>query len=77
MSERLAISAKTLASMLDVSVRTVWNWHQSGTLGVVPLQCSDRVTRWDRAEVERWWSESLKSGRPIGRDEWVRRKDES
>jgi predicted DNA-binding transcriptional regulator AlpA len=73
MAEHLAISAKHVADLLDVSTRQIWSMHQSGTLGPAPVKLSDRLARWDRSEVESWWQACREAGRNIGRQEWSRR----
>jgi predicted DNA-binding transcriptional regulator AlpA len=71
----LAISAAEVGAMLGVSAKTVWAMDASGTIGPAPVKLSDRVTRWDAAELREWWSLCLAEGRRIGRQEWRRRRD--
>ena len=72
--EPLAISAKNLAEMLDISVRQVWSMHAAGTLGPEAIIFSERMTRWDSAEIRDWWSACRSAGRIINRQEWRQRK---
>jgi len=72
MNDSIALSAHDLARMLSVSVRTVWQWDADGRLGPVPTRLSERCSRWDRAEIESWWSLCRREGRRIDRAEWVR-----
>jgi predicted DNA-binding transcriptional regulator AlpA len=73
--EPLAVSANDLAALFSVSVRQIWSMHQAGSLGPSPLRLGVRLSRWDRKEVERWWHASKAVGRPISRNEWLRRQD--
>jgi len=68
----LALSAADLAAMLSISRRQVWAMHQAGSLGPAPVPLSERLRRWDRAEVEEWWAACRAAGRRIGRKEWLR-----
>jgi len=76
MTGNLAISAKHVADLLDVSTRQVWAMHANGTLGPSPIKLSDRLSRWDSGEIEAWWKACRASGRIIGRREWIRRQSE-
>jgi len=71
--EPIAISAADVGQLLGISKRMVWSMHRAGTLGPVPLKLSDRVTRWDAAEVREWWRFQCEAGRPIPRVEWLAR----
>ena len=73
--EPLAFSANDLAVLFSVSVRQIWSMHQAGSLGPSPLRLGARLSRWDRKEVEQWWYASKTLGRPISRNEWLRRRD--
>ena len=73
--EPLAFSANDLAVLFSVSVRQIWSMHQVGSLGPSPLRLGPRLSRWDRKEVEQWWYASKTVGRPISRNEWLRRPD--
>jgi predicted DNA-binding transcriptional regulator AlpA len=73
--EPLAFSANDLAVLFSVSVRQIWSMHQAGSLGPSPLRLGARLSRWDRKEVEQWWYASKTVGRPISRNEWLRRQD--
>ena len=76
MNEPLAISAKHVADLLDVSTRQVWAMHASGSLGPPPIKLSDRLSRWDSGEIEAWWKACRAAGRIIGRQEWIRRQSD-
>ena len=69
--EPLALSAADVALLLGVSTRQVYQWDRQGLLGPEPVKMSDRITRWDRSEIERWWSACRGAGRPIHRGEWL------
>jgi len=68
--QSLALSAADVAAILSVSTRQIWAWHAAGTLGPVPIKLSERMSRWDRVEVESWWAACREAGRPIRRSEW-------
>ena len=51
--QMMAISAKTLASMLGVSLRQVWRLNSAGKLPQ-PVRLGGSV-RWNRDEVLRWF----------------------
>jgi predicted DNA-binding transcriptional regulator AlpA len=72
--EVVALSARDLAAMFSVSIRQVWAMHASGALGPIPVSLSDRVTRWDRKEVDLWWAACRAAGRAIKRAEWLSRE---
>jgi len=67
----LALSAADIGRLLGVSQRQIYAWHAAGTLGPVPVSLSERVTRWDRREIEAWWLACRAAGRPITRSEWI------
>jgi len=67
----MALSAADLAVLLGVSTRQIWSWDSGGGLGPAAVKLSERVTRWDRAEVEAWWTACRREGRRIGRREWA------
>jgi predicted DNA-binding transcriptional regulator AlpA len=67
----LALSATDLGRLLSISVRQVWTWDSTGLLGPAPLKLSERISRWDRSEIERWWAACRAAGRRIGRREWL------
>jgi len=60
----LAVSAKQLAAMLGVSVRTIRSMDASGWLPE-PVLISSRLIRWPVAEIEAW----LRAGAP-SRADW-------
>lgn len=51
----LLLSASGVAKLLGVSVRTIWNMHQDGQLGPLPVRLRG-ATRWKSAEIESWVS---------------------
>jgi len=51
--EALAISARELAEMLDVSLRQVWRLNSAGKLPK-PIRLGGSV-RWNRQEVTAWF----------------------
>lgn len=51
-ARRRLISARELAAMLNVSMRTLWRWRRSGRL-IQPLRIGG-ATRWRLDEVESW-----------------------
>jgi prophage regulatory protein len=51
--EVLAISARELAAMLNVSLRQVWRLNCAGKLPK-PIRLGGSV-RWNREEVQRWF----------------------
>jgi predicted DNA-binding transcriptional regulator AlpA len=51
--EALAISARDLAEMLDVSLRQVWRLNSAGKLPK-PIRLGGSV-RWNRAEIQSWF----------------------
>ncbi|HSW00316.1 MAG TPA: hypothetical protein VLI39_09105 [Sedimentisphaerales bacterium] len=51
----LLLSASGVGKLLGVSVRTVWNLHQDGQLGPLPVRLRG-ATRWKSAEIESWVS---------------------
>lgn len=61
----LLVSAAGVAKLLDVSVRTVWNMHQDGQLGPLPLSLRGS-TRWKVCEIEAW----IEAGIPC-REQWL------
>lgn len=63
----LAISARELAEMLDVSLRQIWRLNAAGKLPK-PIRLGGSV-RWDRQEVMHWF----RSGCPDRRT-WDARK---
>ncbi|MCL5281437.1 MAG: helix-turn-helix domain-containing protein, partial [Planctomycetes bacterium] len=65
--EALAVCARELAEMLDVSLRQVWRLNSAGKLPR-PVRLGGSV-RWDRDEVLRWF----KDGCP-DRQAWDARK---
>jgi predicted DNA-binding transcriptional regulator AlpA len=66
----LCLSAADVGRLLGISTRQVWNWDASGALGPAPTKMSERITRWDRSEIESWWAACRREGRRIGRREW-------
>ncbi len=72
--EPLCLSAADVGKLLGISARQVYAWHAAGTLGPVPVSLSERVTRWDRREIEAWWNTCRAAGRRIGRAEWLARE---
>jgi excisionase family DNA binding protein len=50
---KLAVCARELAEMLDVSLRQVWRLNASGKLPR-PIRLGGSV-RWNRAEVQQWF----------------------
>jgi len=72
--EPLAVSAKHLGGLLDISTRQVWAMHAAGTLGPEAIFFSKRMTRWDAAEVQAWWAACREAGRIINRQEWLRKE---
>lgn len=73
-TERLCVSAKSLADLLDVSVRQIHNMNGSGALGPIAIQLSERCLRWDFGEVRTWWAASKAAGRPLSRREWLEQR---
>jgi prophage regulatory protein len=65
--EVLAISARELAAMLDVSLRQIWRLNAAGKLPR-PARLGGSV-RWNREEVQKWFE----SGCP-SRQAWETRK---
>jgi prophage regulatory protein len=51
--EALAISARDLAAMLNVSLRQVWRLNSAGKLPR-PIRLGGSV-RWNRAEIQQWF----------------------
>ncbi|HHJ13259.1 MAG TPA: AlpA family phage regulatory protein [Gammaproteobacteria bacterium] len=51
MTEYLRV--KQVAALLGIGVSTVWAWVKEGKLPA-PVKLSERVTVWDRAELESW-----------------------
>jgi len=49
----LLVGAKDVAKLLGVSVRSVWNMHQTGALGPLPIRLGAR-TLWRTADIEAW-----------------------
>lgn len=49
----LLIPASRVARLLSISVRQVWNLHQSGTLGPMPLKLQGR-SLWRTDELMAW-----------------------
>lgn len=49
----LLLPAAGVGKMLGVSTRTVWNMHQDGQLGPLPIHLRG-ATRWKFAEIEAW-----------------------
>jgi len=54
--EALAVRARELAEMLNVSLRQIWRLNASGKLPR-PIRLGGSV-RWDREEVQRWFEAS-------------------
>ncbi len=71
----LCVSAADVGRLLSISPRQVYAMHSNGTLGPVPVSLSERLTRWDRSEIEEWWVATKAAGRPIPRTEWLRRQE--
>ncbi|MDI9433661.1 MAG: hypothetical protein QM570_18255 [Planctomycetota bacterium] len=69
----MALSAKAVGGLLGISARQVWSMHASGTLGPSPTALGQRLSRWDRAEIESWWAACKSAGRPVTRREWLAR----
>jgi predicted DNA-binding transcriptional regulator AlpA len=67
-SERLALSAKDVAALLNISKAQVWKLHASGRLPL-PLYLGSKAPRWRTAELEAW----LAAGAP-DRATWERLK---
>lgn len=61
----LLVSASKVATVLDLSVRTIWAMHSSGRLGPMPIRLG-RATRWRAKEIEQW----VAAGAP-SRDKWL------
>ena len=57
----LAINAQGVAALLGVSARQVWAMHQAGTLRPEPVNLGQRLTRWDRQEIEEKIKETVES----------------
>ena len=53
MVDRLALSARELAKLLDVSERHVWAMHADGRLGPQPFALG-RAKRWYLEEIREW-----------------------
>ena len=70
----LCLSAADVGRLLSISPRQVYAMHTNGILGPVPVSLSERLTRWDRAEIEAWWAATRAAGRPIARAEWLRQQ---
>jgi len=70
--EPLALDVHDLADMLRLSPRTIYSLDASGSIGPVALRLSERILRWDRAQVEAWWAACRAAGRCIGRREWLK-----
>jgi excisionase family DNA binding protein len=51
--QALAISARELAQMLDVSLRQIWRLTSSGKLPR-PIRLGGSV-RWNRSEIQQWF----------------------
>lgn len=66
--EALAVSARELAEMLDVSLRQVWRLNAAGKLPK-PIRLGGSV-RWKRAEIQNWFE----AGCP-DRKTWEARKE--
>jgi excisionase family DNA binding protein len=65
----LLISVKQVAQLLSVSRQTVYNLHQTGTLGPLPVKLG-RATRYNRNEIEDW----INQGANISRRVWQARR---
>lgn len=59
------VDVKAVAWMLSISVRQVWNMHQTGALGPLPVKLGTR-TLWRKDEIEAW----ISAGCPR-RDRWI------
>ncbi len=68
---KLALSTRSVASLLDVSERQIREWLATGGIGPVPCKLGDRLARFDREEVAHWWQTCRAEGRRIGRAEWL------
>jgi excisionase family DNA binding protein len=66
--EALAVCARELAEMLNVSLRQVWRLNSAGKLPK-PIRLGGSV-RWNRAEVQQWFD----AGCP-GRAAWEAKKE--
>ncbi len=66
---RLLLSASELGELLGVNKSTIWTWHSGGKIPA-PVRIGG-VTRWRRAEIERW----LEAGAPP-RERWEIIRDE-
>lgn len=75
MTDTLALSARDLARLLSVSVRTIWAWDSAGAIGPMATKLSERCSRWDADEVREWWDLCRHEGRRIGRQEWQRLRE--
>jgi predicted DNA-binding transcriptional regulator AlpA len=51
--QALAVSARELAEMLDVSLRQIWRLNSAGKLPK-PIRLGGSV-RWNRVEVQHWF----------------------
>lgn len=49
----MLVSASVVARLLSCSTRMIWNMHQDGTLGVLPVHLG-RKTLWPSAELATW-----------------------
>jgi predicted DNA-binding transcriptional regulator AlpA len=52
-STPLLIGAAAVGALLSVSKRQVWNMHQTGALGPLPVKLGGR-TLWRTADIEAW-----------------------
>lgn len=66
--EPFLIGAAGVGQRIGVSTRTVWNLHQAGTLGPLPLKLGCR-TLWRDEEIRDW----TRAGCPC-RERWLAMK---
>lgn len=64
----MLLTAKDLAAVLQVSVRTLYRLKDQGTLPPQQTIAGSNLARWNRAEIENWVQAGMPSYRTASKD---------
>lgn len=48
------LTAKNIADMVKIHIKTVWKWVEQGKLPAPDIQRGPKFTRWYRETIENW-----------------------